>query len=146
MRPSQLLIIASFSAGANAFIPSASQGNSVPTVTTKLSFGLPSFGTGPKKDDEPSDVSEEDEKKIDLKGLVQLITAGMGSPFLGDYEGTDEETGTLMFSLEANNLVDEKGQPKQTQAPYFESGWVSEDDLEKEKKKKEGGSGGFKFW
>ena len=45
--------------------------------------------------------------KIGLSGLLQLITAGMGSPFLGDFEGVDKETGKLMFSLEANNLVDE---------------------------------------
>jgi hypothetical protein len=31
----------------------------------------------------------------------------MGSPFLGDFEGVDKETGKLMFSLEANNFVDE---------------------------------------
>jgi hypothetical protein len=31
----------------------------------------------------------------------------MGSPFLGDFEGVDKETGKFMFSLEANNLVDE---------------------------------------
>jgi hypothetical protein len=28
--------------------------------------------------------------------------------------------------------------------PYFESGWVDEADLEKEKQKK--ANGGFKFW
>ena len=38
---------------------------------------------------------------------MQLITAGVGSPFLGDFEGIEEETGKMMFSLEANNLVDE---------------------------------------
>jgi len=32
---------------------------------------------------------------------------GMGSPFLGDFEGVDKETGKLMFSLEANNFADE---------------------------------------
>ena len=31
----------------------------------------------------------------------------MGSPFLGDFEGVEKETGKLMFSLEANNFVDE---------------------------------------
>jgi len=46
-------------------------------------------------------------KKIDLSGLVQLITAGMGSPFLGNFEGVEKDTGKMMFSLEANNLVDE---------------------------------------
>ena len=57
---------------------------------------------------------------------------GLGSPFLGDFEGVDEDTGNLMFSLEANNLVDEDGNSKQTQAPYFESGWVDEEDLKKQ--------------
>ena len=33
----------------------------------------------------------------------------MGSPFLGDFEGVDKETGKLLFSLEANNFVDEVG-------------------------------------
>ena len=87
-----------------------------------------------------------EEKKIGLSGLAQLITAGMGSPFLGDFEGVDEETGKMMFSLEANNLVDEDGKSKQTSMPYFESGWVDPKDLEKERQKKENGSGGFKFW
>ena len=45
-----------------------------------------------------------------------------------------------MFSLEANNLVDEDGNSKQTQMPYFENGWVEEVD---ESEKKSGG--GFKF-
>ena len=39
----------------------------------------------------------------------------------------------------------QKGNSKQTQMPYFESGWVDEKDLEKEQKMKENG-GGFKFW
>ena len=30
--------------------------------------------------------------------------------------------GKMMFSLEANNLVDENGNSKQTQMPYFENG------------------------
>lgn len=33
-----------------------------------------------------------------------------------------------MFSLEANNLVDENGESKQTKMPYFENGWVEEID------------------
>lgn len=86
------------------------------------------------------------EKKIGLSGLAQLITAGMGSPFLGDFEGVDKETGKMMFSLEANNLVDEDGKSKQTSMPYFESGWVDPKDAEKERQKKEKGGGGFKFW
>ena len=43
-----------------------------------------------------------------------------------------------MFSLEANNLVDENGQSKQTQMPYFENGWVEEKDESAK-------NGGFKF-
>eukprot|EP00567_Pseudictyota_dubia_P018097 CAMPEP_0197436898 /NCGR_PEP_ID=MMETSP1175-20131217/4244_1 /TAXON_ID=1003142 /ORGANISM="Triceratium dubium, Strain CCMP147" /LENGTH=150 /DNA_ID=CAMNT_0042966289 /DNA_START=22 /DNA_END=477 /DNA_ORIENTATION=+ len=108
----------------------------------RLNFGIPTFG-GPPKDEESGE--EQPEKKIGMSGLLQLITAGMGSPFLGDFEGVDEETGKFMFSLEANNLVDEDGQSKQTKAPYFESGWVDEEDLEKERQRKEKG-GGFKFW
>jgi len=81
-----------------------------------------------------------------LESKVQLITAGAGAPFLGDYQGVDEETGNFMFSLEANNLVDEDGKSKQTSMPYFESGWVDPKDLEKEEKRKqEGGGGSFKF-
>merc|ERR1719251_296052 len=114
-----------------------------------LNFGIPTFGAGKdKKDDDTSAAGMGDaapEKKIGMSGLVQLITAGMGSPFLGDFEGVDKETGKMMFSLEANNLVDEDGKSKQTSMPYFESGWVDEADLEKEKQRKEKG-GGFKFW
>ena len=75
----------------------------------------------------PRYTSSNSKPSIDLKGLVQLITSGAGSPFLGDYKGIDEETGNFMFELEANNLTDENGESKQTKAPYFESGWVDED-------------------
>ena len=44
----------------------------------------------------------------------------------------------MMFSLEANNLVDEEGNSKQTQMPYFENGWVEEVDESKPKSR-----GGF---
>jgi hypothetical protein len=43
-----------------------------------------------------------------------------------------------MFSLEANNLVDENGRSKQTQMPYFENGWVEEKD-------DSANNGGFRF-
>ena len=33
-----------------------------------------------------------------------------------------------MFSLEANNLLDEDGNSKQTQILYFENNWVKEED------------------
>jgi len=85
--------------------------------STQLYFGIPSFfgnsNTNNDKDNDKDNVASSTQNKktpqqsIGLSGLVQLITAGMGSPFLGDFEGVDEETGKLMFSLEANNLVDE---------------------------------------
>ncbi len=123
--------------GVNAFL------SPTPTshrVLTNLQFGIPTFQ--PKKDDENQKDPNIDEKKIGLGGLVQLVTAGLGAPFLGDYQGVDKETGKFMFSLEANNLVDENGDSKQTKMPYFESGWVDPEELAKEQKRKEEG---FKF-
>jgi hypothetical protein len=89
---------------ANAFAPIPTQQRQ----STQLQFGIPTFGAGKDKKEAtaPSD-SNEPKKKIDLSGLVQLITAGMGSPFLGNFEGVEKDTGKMMFSLEANNLVDE---------------------------------------
>eukprot|EP00980_Cylindrotheca_fusiformis_P007970 scaffold1697_cov120-Cylindrotheca_fusiformis.AAC.52 len=130
-----ILCLAALAVATESFAPSQ------PTVSsraeTKLHFGIPTFQ--PKKD---SDEKDDKEENIGLKGLAQLITAGMGAPFLGDYEGVDKETGKMMFSLEANNLVDKDGKSKQTSMPYFESGWVDPEDLEKEKRRREEG---FKF-
>ena len=84
--------------GSDSFAPQAAG-----RQKTQRYFGLPSFGS--KEDKNKADTVPKE--KIGLKGLVQLITAGAGSPFLGDYEGTDPETGKMYFSLEANNLVDE---------------------------------------
>eukprot|EP00536_Pseudo-nitzschia_multiseries_P000574 jgi/Psemu1/62714/estExt_Genemark1.C_70136 len=110
--------------------------------TTELYFGIPTFQNKEKDNEEPEDPKLE-KKKIGLDGLFQLITAGAGAPFLGEFQGVEKETGKFMFSLEANNLVDEDGKSKQTSMPYFESGWVDPKDLEKEEKKKKGG---FKLW
>ncbi|KAG7354223.1 hypothetical protein IV203_003579 [Nitzschia inconspicua] len=125
------------------FIGSSRSSLSMPqtrqVASTELFFGLPSFG--PKDDEKEEDPSLE-KNKIGLAGLVQLITAGAGAPFLGDFQGVDKETGKFMFSLEANNLVDENGESKQTKMPYFESGWVDPEDLAKEQQRKENG---FKF-
>lgn len=81
-------------------------------VSIQLHFGIPTFGSkDDKKDDKKKDdKKKDDDKKISFSGLIQVITAGMGAPFLGEYEGIDEETGKMMFSLEANNLVDEVGE------------------------------------
>lgn len=126
-----------------AFLIQGQKKNLSQVSNTKLYFGIPTFGAGKKQedDDDQKNMEGTPEKKIGLSGLVQLITAGMGSPFLGDFEGVEEETGKLLFSLEANNLVDEEGRSKQTSMPYFESGWVDEEEEQKKKEK-----GGFKFW
>ena len=111
-------------------------------------FGIPTFQPKKANGNDGEESSNKDnndptkEKKIGFSGIVQLITAGMGAPFLGDFEGVDKETGKFMFSLEANNLVDENGNSKQTSMPYFESGWVDPEDLAREQKRKEEG---FKF-
>jgi len=146
MRISLALALTLAASTVEAFAPSSSSSSSCSrirartTTTTELAFGIPSFFTPDNNDGNEKDTkkSDQDEKKIGWSGLVQLITAGAGSPFLGDFEGVDEETGNFMFSLEANNLVDENGNSKQTSMPYFESGWV---DPEDEKKAAEG----FKF-
>jgi len=54
---------------------------------TKLSFGF--NGLGSPADDVDAD-DKKSEKKISGRGLMQLITAGMGAPFLGDYQGVDD--------------------------------------------------------
>jgi len=139
MRTSLALALALTVSTADAFVPSSSvaRGRSS-TTTPELAFGIPSFLTPKSDDDDETDKPKTEEKKMDLKGLLQLITAGAGAPFLGDFQGVDEETGKFMFSLEANNLVDEEGNSKQTSMPYFESGWI---DPEDEKRAAEG----FKF-
>lgn len=101
-RSDLVLFVAAAVAGmscANAFV--SPPNTRIAKEHSELYFGIPTFGA--KDDKEP----KKEEEKIGLSGLVQLISAGMGSPFLGNFEGVDEETGKFMFSLEANNLVDE---------------------------------------
>ena len=118
------------------------QGSSRFRSESSLYFGIPGFLTPQNDNDDEKKESKKEEKKMTLAGLAQLITAGAGAPFLGDFQGVDEETGKFMFSLEANNLVDENGNSKQTSMPYFESGWVDPADEERERRRKEEG---FKF-
>mmetsp|Transcript_24742 Transcript_24742/g.49225 ORF Transcript_24742/g.49225 Transcript_24742/m.49225 type:complete len:168 (+) Transcript_24742:114-617(+) len=154
-----LTFVASVPASTDAFFIIPQHTVSASTATTSvLHFGLPNFGPKESSSDEltpkkgkksrkKNATAEEPlpEAKIGLGSLIQLITAGMGSPFLGDFEGVEEGTGKLMFSLEANNLVDEDGKSKQTKMPYFEDGWVDEKDAAKEKQRKASGGGGFKL-
>lgn len=133
-----LLYVLPFVALSNAFAPTLQREI---RPSTQLFFGIPSFLT-PKNDKEEDKQEKKDDKKIGLSGIVQLITAGAGAPFLGDFQGVDKETGKFMFSLEANNLVDENGESKQTKMPYFESGWVDPEEEERARKRREDG---FKF-
>ena len=131
MKLQTLCLILAATGGAEAFMSSQISTkvvSSSSSSSTELQFGIPTFQ--PKKDDDDSSDGgdKKGEKKVGIKSLAQLITAGMGAPFLGDFEGVEEDTGKMMFSLEANNLVDEKGNSKQTSMPYFESGWVDPDD------------------
>ena len=86
-----------------AFVPSPSNNcNSIAasssSISSKLNFGFNGLGTpnDEKKTNKTKDSStatttttQNEEKKITTKGLFQLIAAGMGAPFLGDYEGVD---------------------------------------------------------
>ena len=54
-----------------------------------MQFGFNGLGS-PSSDDSEKDAADKPEKKISAGGLVQLITAGMGAPFLGDYQGVDD--------------------------------------------------------
>ena len=100
-----VLVAAAAMNSADAFVSRTAVQTSTTREDSALYFGIPTFGA--KDDSNKDSKDEEPEKKIGLSGLAQLITAGMGSPFLGDFEGVDKETGKFMFSLEANNLVDE---------------------------------------
>jgi hypothetical protein len=148
-----LVVLLAALASADSFAPQnlPSTRCSSSSSSSQLSFGIPSFLIPQSDKDKDSDTKEvkgakkgnqgekePEVKKIGLSGILQVIASGAGAPFLGDFEGVDKETGKFMFSLEANNLVDEKGNPRQTQMPYFEKGWV---DPEDEARAKEG----FKF-
>lgn len=60
---------------------------------TKLNFGFNGLGSPP--DDGKPDA--EKPEKITARGLLQLITAGMGAPFLGDYQGVDSVSTIILF-------------------------------------------------
>jgi len=135
-----VLLALAMAGAAHAFVGSNGIAAVAQVSSTKLSFGFNGFGS--PADDESESDTEKPEAKISAGGLMQLITAGMGAPFLGDYQGVNDE-GKMMFSLEANNLVDEDGNSKQTSMPYFENGWVEETDETEPIAKSSGG--GFKM-
>jgi len=73
---------------------------------------------------EPTPKKQE-ETKPKLPNLLQLIAFGAGAPVLGDFEKFDEQ-GRAIFRLEANNLVDSKGESIQARAKFFNDGWTEE--------------------
>jgi hypothetical protein len=78
----------------SAFAPSQQNVRTVAKPSsTGLNFGIPTFQ--PKNTDDDKGKGDTEEKKIDMKGLAQLITAGMGSPFLGDFEGVDKDVSSV---------------------------------------------------
>ena len=89
-----------------AFAPASLASTKKVHSSSSLYFGIPTFGGGDKNDEEP-EIEGLEKKQIGASGFLQLLTAGLGAPFLGDYQGVDKESGKFMFSLEANNLVDE---------------------------------------
>jgi hypothetical protein len=90
----------------------------IPTLKPHKTFNC--FATN-KNEEKPKSVP-----KIGLSNLIQLITMGAGAPGLGEYKRTDEN-GKMYFELEANNLTDEKGNPKQLKGKYFNDGYTGED-------------------
>ena len=81
---------------------------------------------GKKKSPPPEPVRVPEpspEGKKGISGLLQLIAFGAGAPLLGEFEKFDEK-GTALFKLEANNLVDSKGETIQTRAKFFNEGWT----------------------
>ncbi len=72
-----------------------------------------------------NNVSQEQKSKpLTIGSVIQLVLMGAGAPGLGEYKGTDPETGKMMFELEANNLVDSKGNDIQQRGKFFKDGWT----------------------
>lgn len=77
---------------ASSLVPS----RSAVVGTTKLGFGFNGLGSPKPSKDEEDAATDKPEKKIGAAGLLQLITAGMGAPFLGDYQGVDDVSDYIM--------------------------------------------------
>ena len=65
-----------------------------------------------KKDSKPQEEEKNDEPKIDMAGLSQLIKMGLGT-ISGDIKeiNLDDPTRTVVMELEANNFEDKDGNP-----------------------------------
>ena len=113
----QLAVIITCITQVVAFVPSPSNNSIASSSLSKLNFGFNGLGTPndeKKKNKKTKDsaATREEEKKITTKGLFQLIAAGMGAPFLGDYEGVDgvshisyETNALLLFLSDISNII-----------------------------------------
>ena len=83
----------------------------------------------------PSNSAPEDESdqppKLSWDSLKDLIMMGAGAPNLGKFTGVDKDTGTLNFELDANRFIAKNGKEygsfDNSDATYFEEGWVDDD-------------------
>jgi hypothetical protein len=80
-----------------------------------------------KKPKTPEPTPKKEEPKPKPPNLLQLIALGAGAPLLGEFEKFDEN-GRAIFKLEANNLVDSKGESIQARAKFFNDGWTEDSD------------------
>ena len=80
-----------------------------------------------KKPKAPEPTPKKEEAKPKPPNLLQLIALGAGAPLLGEFEKFDEN-GRAIFKLEANNLVDSKGESIQARAKFFNDGWTEDSD------------------
>jgi hypothetical protein len=113
----QLAVIITCITQVVAFVPSPSNDSIASSSLSKLNFGFNGLGTPndekeKNKKTKDSAATREEEKKITTKGLFQLIAAGMGAPFLGDYEGVDgvshisyETNALLLFLSDISNII-----------------------------------------
>ena len=89
----RLVLVIAGTSQAAAFLAPPSP-TAVRAAVTKLNFGFNGLGSPP---DDTKAVVDEPEKKITGRGLFQLIAAGMGAPFLGDFEGVDNVSSLYIF-------------------------------------------------
>lgn len=96
----------------------------------KHQFGTKFVSSTQVRASENAQKSAEPKKGFSFTDLVQLVTMGAGAPSLGEYKRTDE-SGRMIFELEANNFSDEDGNSRQLKGKYFTDGYVEDDFKEK---------------
>jgi hypothetical protein len=83
------------------------------TSTTDLNFGFFPSSSDDDKDDNKDDPKLQ-KKSVGWKGLVQLITAGAGAPFLGDFEVSWLSGTTRVFADEKDFPINISNQQPNT--------------------------------